>query len=386
MSTDTRQAKEMSSAAEPPALGRVGLPAPSRSPTSPPPAPPTASTPPPAARPSASIAAITPHFLLGALANYSTVGANFSDGSRLGNEGGLFGLYGAWHQAGWHVYGVAAGGYSSYDIDRKTLAGAIAHAHPGSSNAISDFTGGYDLALTRTLTFTPELGLTYTHLGVDGYSEAGAGAFNLIVGQQDIDSLRTHLGGRLATTFQWNGVTFMPEIRAAWYHEFLDDSRGVSTSLPGAPTLGSFAVQTNDTERDFALVGIGLNTAFTGAGLPMAAFINYDVQAGQDNFIAHNIDAGFRVSFSEPFRSSAQPGKRFGAVGFLGWPGQLACPCGPAQRGHRRQPVNFRTASCSLERIRANPDNKLSGPPETRRTLFLTSRPGLILEDHEQKN
>jgi uncharacterized protein YhjY with autotransporter beta-barrel domain len=296
MSTDTRQAKEMSSAAEPPlwgawASGTVTLSDQSATGTSNGFHATTGS-------PTIGIdCRITPHFLLGALANYSTVGANFSDGSRLGNEGGLFGLYGAWHQAGWHVYGVAAGGYSSYDIDRKTLAGAIAHAHPGSSNAISDFTGGYDLALTRTLTFTPELGLTYTHLGVDGYSEAGAGAFNLIVGQQDIDSLRTHLGGRLATTFQWNGVTFMPEIRAAWYHEFLDDSRGVSTSLPGAPTLGSFAVQTNDTERDFALVGIGLNTAFTGAGLPMAAFINYDVQAGQDNFIAHNIDAGFRVSF-----------------------------------------------------------------------------------------
>lgn len=78
----------------------------------------------------------------------------------------------------------------------------------------------------------------------------------------------------------------MPELWAQWYHEFLDDSRGVATSLPGAPALGTFSPQ-----RDFALVGVGLNTAFTGYhGMPVGLFINYNCPVGQSDYIANSVN------------------------------------------------------------------------------------------------
>jgi uncharacterized protein with beta-barrel porin domain len=241
---------------------------------------------------------LSPTMVVGALVNYSTTGANFGDGSYLGAQTGLFGLYTSWHPDKWRLNAFVAGGYTSYDIARTTF-GGTANAHPSGSQAVADVTGGYDIDLGHHLRLTPELGLTYTYVGVDSYTEGNAGAFDLSKSGQDIDSLRSHIGGRLTASFPAFGgaVTFLPELRASYYHEFLDDSRGVTTSLPGAAALGSFAVQTQSPERDFALVGVGLSTAFTGAGLPMAAFLNYDVQAGQNNYIAHNIDAGLRVSF-----------------------------------------------------------------------------------------
>jgi outer membrane autotransporter protein len=78
----------------------------------------------------------------------------------------------------------------------------------------------------------------------------------------------------------------------------LDDSRGVSTSLPGAPALGSFSVNTFSPQRDFALVGVGLNTAFTGyKGVPVGMFLNYNAQVGQSDYIANSVNAGIRVDF-----------------------------------------------------------------------------------------
>jgi len=236
------------------------------------------------------------HWTVGALINYSTTGANFGDGSRLGVQTGLGGFYGVYHQDKWHVNAFAAGGYSTYDIDRTTF-GATASSHPNGEQVVSDATGGYDVHLTHDLMLTPELGVTYTHVGVNNYTEETAGALDLSKGEQDIDSLRSHLGARLSDEFTWRGVTFIPEVRASYYHEFMDDSRGVTTSLPGAAALGAFPVSTQNPERDFALAGVGLNTVFTGAGLPMGAFLNYDVQVGQSDYTAQNIDAGFRVGF-----------------------------------------------------------------------------------------
>ncbi len=239
---------------------------------------------------------VTPALTIGTLLSFSTTGANFSDGSRLGAETGLGGFYATWKQGGWHVNGVAAGGYTAYDIQRSVF-GATATSHPGGWEALTDWTGGCDVSLGHDLRFTPELGVTYTHLAVASHNESGAGAFNLNLGQQDIDSLRSHLGGQLAAEIRDGGITFLPEVHAAYYHEFLDDSRGVSESLPGAPALGSFSVNTSGPQRDFALVGAGLNTAFTIDELPAAIFLDYNAQVGQDNYIAHTVDAGLGVSF-----------------------------------------------------------------------------------------
>jgi outer membrane autotransporter protein len=156
-----------------------------------------------------------------------------------------------------------------------------------------------DFHLGNRITITPEVGLQYAHLGIDGYSETGAGAFDLNVGSQDINSLRSHVGFKLNQSYSLNkDVTFIPELRARWYHEFMDDSRGVSTSLPGSPAIGSFSVSTFTPQRDFALVGVGLNTAFTGCnGMPIESFLNYNIQVGQSDYIANSVNAGVQIGF-----------------------------------------------------------------------------------------
>jgi outer membrane autotransporter protein len=241
---------------------------------------------------------VAPNLVLGVLGSYTTGSAEFDDGSRIGLNTEIAALYGTWRDGNWHVNGIAGGGTSQFN-DTRTTFGRTANSAPRGDDILTNWTGGYDFHLGDHWNITPEVGLQYTHLDVDSFTENSAGAFNLSEGSQAIDSLRSHIGFKVDKAYSLGkDLTFIPELRAQWYHEYLDDSRGVSTSLPGAPALGSFSVDTFSPQRDFALVGVGLNTAFTGyKGVPVGLFINYNIQVGQSDYIANSVNAGIRVDF-----------------------------------------------------------------------------------------
>jgi outer membrane autotransporter protein len=241
---------------------------------------------------------ITRDLTLGGLFSYTTIGADFSDGSNIQSSTELGGVYALWAHDGWRLHGVAAGGVSQYKDTRETFGGPV-DSSPDGSDVIADLTGGYAFTFGSGFQITPQAGVQYTHLHQDGFNEEGNAAYEIDRGAFDIDSLRTHVGFNLERSFQvGSNLQFTPQLRASWYHECLDNNEGVDTSLPGAPALGSFSVSTLDPERDYALVGVGLSTSFTGyANMPVALFLNYDLQVGQSDFTQHNVNAGVRVEF-----------------------------------------------------------------------------------------
>ncbi len=239
---------------------------------------------------------ICPDLVLGALFNYTTGNVNFGDGSNLDTDTYLGGLYADWAHGPWFINALAAYGQSSYDQTRTTLIGSQATASPGGDEELATLSGGYDFKINGWV-ISPEIGLQYTHLSKDAYSETGAGAFNLNVGDQDVNSLRTKLGFHAAHSFTWSSIKFTPEMNATWYHECLDNTEGVSNSLPGAPALGSFVVDTNPQGRDFAVVGAGLSAAPSDWHGNVSFFVNYDAQVGQSEFLAHTVDGGVRIGF-----------------------------------------------------------------------------------------
>ncbi len=225
-------------------------------------------------------------------------GANFSDGSRVNANTEIVGIFGTWNHGPWMADLVVAGGPSQYSDHRSTPTGT-ASSKPDGYSFMTQANTGYTFNLGSNFSATPEVGVQYTHLGVDGYTESGGGLFNTAVSSQDIDSFRTHLGGKVDGSFDMGpNLKWIPEVRAAWYHECLDDSRGVATSLTSAPAFGSFNVNTLTPERDYALLGVGLNSVFTGfQNMPIGMFLNYDCQVGQSSYIQHSITGGVKVSF-----------------------------------------------------------------------------------------
>ena len=240
---------------------------------------------------------VSHNLALGVLANYSTTGANFSDGSSMGVQTGLGALYGVWADGPWYVNALAGAGYTTYDNQRTVPMGnpGTAHSSPDGNQVMANVTGGRDFKMGK-MVISPEVGVLYTHVTENSYSETGEGIYDLSQAQQNIDSLRTKVGFHVTENIDWEGLKFTPQVHAAWYHECLDDSRGVSTSLAGAPALGSFVVQTNAEGRDFAILGLGLAASPTRHD-NVTFFLNYDIQVGQDDYIANTINGGIRYDF-----------------------------------------------------------------------------------------
>jgi len=137
------------------------------------------------------------------------------------------------------------------------------------------------------------LGLQYVHLNVDGYTETGLPGADLTVNDNQSDSLRSLLGAHFSYALKSGSLIFNPHLSASWQHEFLDQSRGITSQFNGIGA-GSFVVNTPNPSRDSALVDVGLDTQINNA---LTAFVDYSVQAGQSNYFGQSVQAGFKIGF-----------------------------------------------------------------------------------------
>ncbi len=239
---------------------------------------------------------VTRDLAVGALFNFDTTGADFADGSHLNEQSELLGFYATWAHKPWFINSLVGFGYNAYDNQRIVTDGTTASSHPQGDEVLANLNGGYEFKFGRW-ELDPEAGFDYTHLAQDGYNESGGGVYNLNVADQVVDSFRTKVGFRALGDYKWDGIRFSPEIHADWYHECLDADRGVNVGTPGAPVLGSFVVQTDKPERDFALVGAGLSATPAELHDAITFFVNYDAQVGQADYIAHTFNGGLRIGF-----------------------------------------------------------------------------------------
>jgi outer membrane autotransporter protein len=115
----------------------------------------------------------------------------------------------------------------------------------------------------------------------------------MTVSQNESDSLRSSLGGRLAYAIEDHGIIFTPSLSAAWQHEFLDQGRGITAAFDGIGA-GSFSVQTPNPSRDSALVDVGLDAQIDQT---WTVFADYTVQAGQSNYFGQSVQAGVKIGF-----------------------------------------------------------------------------------------
>jgi outer membrane autotransporter protein len=148
--------------------------------------------------------------------------------------------------------------------------------------------------VANDLSVGPFAGLQYVHLGVNSFTEIGAGITNLAINDQTLDSLRSRFGVRAELrkeiTPSWKVAS---DVRVAWKHEFANNDRAIVAQFSGSG-LSSFAVRTSDPERDAALIGLGFNATYKDA---LTAFVDYDVQAGQCHYVEQTVKGGFKWSF-----------------------------------------------------------------------------------------
>ena len=137
--------------------------------------------------------------------------------------------------------------------------------------------------------------MQYVHLDIGGFGESGADAADLVIREQQADSLRSPGSASASITIFPVGRAwaFATEFRAAWQHEFLDNSRGIVSQFDDSG-LSAFTVRTVSPERDAVLVGVGVNATYKQRA---TFFLDYDVQAGQADYLEQSVKGGFKWSF-----------------------------------------------------------------------------------------
>ena len=153
------------------------------------------------------------------------------------------------------------------------------------------YTGvGRDYKQSDRFTLTPVATLRYTYIDQDGYTEDGAGALNLIVGDNDEDSLI--LGLDAVGTYRLDAEgTYSMSMRAGVGYDVLTDRALISSTFAG----GGGAFATNDAEPDEFVYRAGFGLKATPKDL-MSVRLDYEFE-GRSDYQAHGGSINFRWQF-----------------------------------------------------------------------------------------
>ncbi|MDR2762381.1 MAG: autotransporter outer membrane beta-barrel domain-containing protein [Planctomycetaceae bacterium] len=152
---------------------------------------------------------------------------------------------------------------------------------------------GFDFA-TKLGRLQPYLGVQYIGNRQDKFTEKGAGSLNLIGKRTETDSFRSLLGTRLQSKVRgYNGGRLNANTNIAWLHEYADSTTSFTAGLAGSPiSTANFTVRGNNTRRDWAIFGVGLNYEKNRIRL----FGGYDSYANNQQ-VLHTGNAGVAYSW-----------------------------------------------------------------------------------------
>ena len=172
------------------------------------------------------------------------------------------GTYLGWQQDDFYLNASLGLGYHMADASRTVTVGATVNT------ASSDYETyhvaaavevGKGFALNSRTTLIPYAGLEYTHAYRESFAESGAGAANLSVQSNDIDSLRSSLGVRLSHELSTtNHTAITPYLDVAYVREYLDSVSRLEAGFSAVPS-STFRIDGADLDRDRMRLGVGVS-------------------------------------------------------------------------------------------------------------------------------
>lgn len=208
----------------------------------------------------------------------------------------LAGVYGSFTPGRFYAdlsFGV---GYSTVDARRTLAFGGLTTQARGSTQGDQQFgtlEAGYRFDLPAELRLTPFAGLRGSRTGLDGFTETGAGSFNLTVDRQITDQLRSIVGFEIARRVELgDGVSILPHASLGWARELLDTARPVTVSYAALGTA-PVTLQGAPASRDSALVGLGADARIL-SGTRVYGRYDGDIGGSSDS---HTFTVGVRLTW-----------------------------------------------------------------------------------------
>jgi outer membrane autotransporter protein len=202
-----------------------------------------------------------------------------------------------------YVDGLIQIGTNSYNTRRRINATGEANqfgqADTDGTEYALNLSAGYEYR-RDALILSPYGRLSYTRAQIDNYTEessspgiAGFGSI-LHIDDQELKSMVLVVGGNFSYTLSTTTAVLIPQLRFEWEHEFEDDARFINARFVNDPIQSGFSVETDEADRDYCNLGIGLSAVFAQG---RSGYLFYETRLDQDNVTLNRIDAGLRIEF-----------------------------------------------------------------------------------------
>lgn len=244
------------------------------------------------------------NFVAGGAIGYAKNDVDFDS-----NDGGLDTE--TWHIAAYathyltertYVDAILEYGWNDYDSKRNVAYQITSTLDPVSRQARASYSGnqfgaslgaGYDTN-EGPLAYGVYGRLGYLKVDVDSFREKNAGGLNLMMDSFDATSVTTVLGARISRVINTDKAVLVPQARIEWEHEYDNDAAALRARFAADPSGTTFRVFTDDPDRDYFRIGLGLSAVFPRG---VSGFVNYNTLIDKQDWTDHLIDAGVRWEF-----------------------------------------------------------------------------------------
>jgi uncharacterized protein YhjY with autotransporter beta-barrel domain len=204
--------------------------------------------------------ALTDKLMAGVSVGYSRADIDLDHEQGSGYIKSLYGsIYGSYFYKNLYIDGIFSYGRNWYDNHRLITIGTDqrkAYSKHDGDLFSAYLQGGYYFNIKKWL-IGPFASLQYIYLDEESFKEKGAGGVSLQIDSRQTNSLVSELGVRLARVFKTKYGSLIPEVSAAWLHDFDIDDRVITSSFAGSPGT-SFSIKGQDVEKNGATLGTGI--------------------------------------------------------------------------------------------------------------------------------
>jgi outer membrane autotransporter protein len=200
-------------------------------------------------------------------------------------RGTALAVYGSYATGPWNLSGSASMGWGKNHLDRNVTVGGLNRVASSDfdSNTLSACgEASYAIAMNGW-TLQPLAGVSLSRNKADGFTETGAGALNLQVAEQKVNSSKAMLGAK--AFFDAGRIRFEP--RVIWAHEFGDLNTPMTAQFQGATTASPFPaspfqISGATLKRDTLILGLGASGSIS-KGMDLFADVQAEHNSRQNN-------------------------------------------------------------------------------------------------------
>ncbi len=202
---------------------------------------------------------VTDNITLGlAISNSNSNNQLSNNGGKVGIDGAAVSIYGIYNQDKFYTTALINYGWDNFNLTRKIDVTGFdrANGKPNGNQFIARISGGYDFG-SNNLSLGPIVGLRYTKVNINGYTEQNGDILNLKVNAQEANSLVFELGTQVSYPFSTTFGTLSPYFSASYERELANNDRQIVTELvtqPGIP----MRTTTSATDRDYLRLSAGV--------------------------------------------------------------------------------------------------------------------------------